>query len=1135
MATETLVSMMYQRRFRAVARVVYHRLPLSQRAKWRLREYLQPLLAALQDSPDVTGLARGIAGIIQHRGSPSTKGVGSDNGREHALAQILQLLARHASAHGAVHHWIALPFLATGGAEMVAFNLCRALRQLQPDQSVALLITDRKLVSERLVMPEGVHLVVFDDYLADDLSYTRKQALLRDLLLAARPECFHNINSEVAWHLILAEGDRLKRFTRLFASIFAFQFAPDGCQKIGYAAYFLKQGMPHLTGLLSDNQRFISDAALEYELPGEERAHMAVLYQPCRLLHGAGHEFGRQQLAQRRKRLDEAASQRGRPQILWAGRLDAEKRVDLFLEVVRRCTFADFRVFGQVVLEEGVVLPSLPNLSYEGPFFSPTEWLERFDFDAFVFTSRWEGMPNILIEVGALGIPVIAPTVGGVGELVSSETGYPLPERPSVDDYEEALRAVSKDPQEAIARAERMLDLVLARHGWNSFVEAVKRVPGYVERQPIDGQTIHEPDGKRGEAEPLVSVVIPCYNQARYLPESIASALAACNHLLEIIVVDDGSTDRRTERLLLEAEQMAPGVVRILRQANQGLSGARNSGIAMARGQFIQLLDADDLLAPGKIDAQVAQLQVNPDLDVSVCNFLLCDESRTDFTKPGEAIAQFDLSEQDFLFRWERGFSIPIHCGMFRRRVFKNAPFDTQARAKEDWLFWTTLSLAGVSFGYIHGHWAIYRQHAGSMRRSYVNMGRSWLQAGLKIDRMLAGREPLFFESVVAWFEQCYRAHPSYRQEIAAIQSGLKSQQSSTTTAVTPCVSVDPQEILRQLEVLPRDTQPPLISVVIPIYGHYEYLPGCLASLAAQRDVSFEIVCVDDASPDPRVAALLNSLMDRHPRLKIRIQATNVGISATQNQAVALAGGEFVAFLDCDDQLELGALSIVADRIQTHPDVDYFFTDRFDVNESGQLMRVARYGGYATLTFRDQACIKDDLLDGMVASHLKVIRRSIYLAVGGCDDAFSGVQDWSLALKIIECGKLHYIDQPLYYHRVHSASVTRSDSVAQFYKSNVLRRYFIERWLRQSGFISAEASIRTYEQTELPIELEILKQAWREGAYCSLQIKGPIKVSSCNFLREFNSYFDEIYWNDPTVPAALMGYLWSNSILRYQG
>ncbi|WP_249212173.1 hypothetical protein [Burkholderia cenocepacia] len=86
--------------------------------------------------------------------------------------------------------------------------------------------------------------------------------------------------------------------------------------------------------------------------------------------------------------------------------------------------------------------------------------------------------------------------------------------------------------------------------------------------------------------------------------------------------------------------------------------------------------------------------------------------------------------------------------------------------------------------------------------------------------------------------------------------------------------------------------------------------------------------------------------------------------------------------------------------------------------------------------------IKNDLLDGMVASHLKVIRRSTYLKAGGSDDAFSGIQDWELALKIAEFGRFHYLHEPLYRHRVHTRSVTSSDSVGQFRKTNIVRRRF---------------------------------------------------------------------------------------------
>jgi len=92
-------------------------------------------------------------------------------------------------------------------------------------------------------------------------------------------------------------------------------------------------------------------------------------------------------------------------------------------------------------------------------------------------------------------------------------------------------------------------------------------------------------------SEEAVSVVIPCYNAARFLRETLASALNQTCRPLEIIVVDDGSTDDSAAI----AESFGPPV-RVIRQANQGESVARNVGIAAARGDYLQFLDADDLL-----------------------------------------------------------------------------------------------------------------------------------------------------------------------------------------------------------------------------------------------------------------------------------------------------------------------------------------------------------------------------------------------------------------------------------------------------------------------------------------------------------------------------------------------------------
>ncbi|WP_345891578.1 glycosyltransferase family 2 protein [Burkholderia sp. Ax-1735] len=620
-------------------------------------------------------------------------------------------------------------------------------------------------------------------------------------------------------------------------------------------------------------------------------------------------------------------------------------------------------------------------------------------------------------------------------------------------------------------------------------------------------------------------MVIPCFNQAQYLNESISSVLDAYRGPLEIIVVDDGSTASRTDIHLRAAEALSPAV-RVISQQNAGLSGARNTGIAAANGEFVQLLDADDLIVPPKLDLQVAHFQVANALDVSVSNFLLCDDSRSVFSKHDEAIAHSALVLSDFLYKWERGFAIPIHCALFRRAVLLDTPFDTSARAKEDWLFWCGLSARGARMAYINAHNAIYRQHAQSMRRSYVKMGKSWLHAAAKIDAMVSAREPAFFESAVDWFENFYRKHPAYAEEIAQLR-GLP-RAAGSGAAATPAVPVDlhAQKLARLQAAIAKMpvSAAPLISVVIPAYNHFDYIDGCLLSVIEQQDVAFEIICVDDCSPDARTTALLRALQGTHPNVRIVLNSENKGISRTQNEAVAQAVGEYVAFVDCDDALALGALSRVAQVVTQGQPCDYLFTDRFDIDESGNEIRRADYGGYPAIEFRNDEGIKDDLLDGMVASHLKVIRRDAYLQSGGSIDAYSGIQDWELALKIAEFGSFHYLHEPLYRHRIHTRSVTSSDSVGQFRKTNIVRRQFAARWLCGGRDRTGPVERFSSDARSMP-SIAQLKEAWRQGRRCEMFVAADAPPPVLNFLREFNSYFDRIVWTSAETYAGLLGYV----------
>jgi Glycosyl transferase family 2 len=117
-----------------------------------------------------------------------------------------------------------------------------------------------------------------------------------------------------------------------------------------------------------------------------------------------------------------------------------------------------------------------------------------------------------------------------------------------------------------------------------------------------------------------VSIIIPCYDVQDHLHKALGSALAQTYPDTEIVCVDDGSTDGSV-RILLEYADRFPGKVRVHQQANKGASAARNAGTALSTGAYLQFLDADDVILPDKIAAQIALVQANDGPDLVVGDF----------------------------------------------------------------------------------------------------------------------------------------------------------------------------------------------------------------------------------------------------------------------------------------------------------------------------------------------------------------------------------------------------------------------------------------------------------------------------------------------------------------------------------
>ncbi|MBS3967994.1 MAG: class I SAM-dependent methyltransferase [Truepera sp.] len=384
---------------------------------------------------------------------------------------LQHVIALHAKNHGEITHLIALPFFSAGGAQQTATNFACAVART--GGSVLMLAVDRKLPVSTAVTPAGKVLAIDLEEYFPGTDMEVREALLMAMIRMVAPRVLHIINSEVGWRLVIKFGNRIRQVCRVFGSIFAFQYDSKTGAKIGYAETFLRDALPFLDGLLTDNKRFAIDAIADYGLEAE-KAKFHVIYNPCR--------FDSAEIASERLRtLAASIADAQRLQIVWAGRLDAEKRPDLLFEVARLCPQMDFHVFGATIVDSSLSLGAPPaNLQLRGPFSSPLDVIRDSNYHAYMFTSRWEGMPNTVIEFGAAGYPVIAATVGGISELIDESTGYPLPARASAADYARSLEAVRMEPDIAAQRAAALVRRIAEIHSQNSFYCTLKNVPSYL-------------------------------------------------------------------------------------------------------------------------------------------------------------------------------------------------------------------------------------------------------------------------------------------------------------------------------------------------------------------------------------------------------------------------------------------------------------------------------------------------------------------------------------------------------------------------------------------------------------------------------------------------------------------------------
>lgn len=389
--------------------------------------------------------------------------------RSEEMEAVLRLLNRFPDR---VEHLFLVPWLGIkGGAERLSERFLAFLRARYPADRLCIFAPDAiHSYSEGAESRYGVTIISINEELPHADQEMRVRILDR-VLVNLRPACVHNAGSLTGW---IAFRDHCARYScdmKLFVNLFS-DIRIDDDAPIGYYHNHIPYIIDHISGVLCDNRSIIDKAITDFALTKALAAKFHHVPTPLLGLNGGDPRLNLRPYMPKRT---------GRS--LWMSRIAIEKRIDVLNAIARALPDRRVSVYGATLAVSAKVdmrWLDLPNIELKGEF----ERLSRLpigDFDSYLFTSNNEGMPISVLEATMLGLPVVAPDVGGIGELIDSSTGWLVSSPDAIDEYVEALTEIEQNPKEAARRVARAQDRLVEFHSMNTFISALEGVPGYVQ------------------------------------------------------------------------------------------------------------------------------------------------------------------------------------------------------------------------------------------------------------------------------------------------------------------------------------------------------------------------------------------------------------------------------------------------------------------------------------------------------------------------------------------------------------------------------------------------------------------------------------------------------------------------------
>ncbi|MBD2353941.1 glycosyltransferase [Tolypothrix sp. FACHB-123] len=549
---------------------------------------------------------------------------------------------------------------------------------------------------------------------------------------------------------------------------------------------------------------------------------------------------------------------------------------------------------------------------------------------------------------------------------------------------------------------------------------------------------------------PLISVILTTYNHEKYIGEAIESILNQTLKNFELIIINDGSTDRTEEIINIFKDAR----IHYIYQKNQGTSTAINQGVLAAKGKYIAFMSGDDVCYPQRLERQYNYCS-ETEQNVLVFSWVdFINENSEIFSGepyiPADWFNRNNQSSAKILrYFFENGNYVNAPTAFVEKKAFINSNlFHLTSIQAQDFYMWIELLGKGYEIFILPEKLLKYRVTGKTLSQSHNYKIRESFEYELLLKNFFKNIPATLFKEAFSNLikNNNFNSEIEYELEKAFIYLNYNSQlfykisyEKLFELLQNPYILTISKEkynfdlpnlynlITNFLRMNENESKKALVSIIIPCYNQARFLKEAVDSIINQVYQNWECIIVNDGSPDD-TSEVAKFIIDLYKNRKIYLlEKPNGGLPDARNKGIKQSSGQYILCLDADDKIGANFLEDSVAILQAHSAVGFVYTD---VQYFGAKNDKISYGDFNPNIF----------IRNNQATATSLFRREIFDQVGGFKTIMDGgLEDWEFWISAYENGWQGYrLAKASFYYRQHATGSMLQNLVNQKSKLQIL-------------------------------------------------------------------------------------------------